>query len=106
MTIWMIVTEHPPQLCQTSSRTCAAKYREFLKWSEHVAGRAGLKVLAGPLITSDHRGFFTVESDGYEEIRRFCVDSGLLQWNSMTTIPVITAQQALEELDQTPPIWP
>jgi len=31
--------------------------------------------------------------------------SGLIQWNSVTTLPVIDAETALTELDTLTPVW-
>jgi hypothetical protein len=106
MTTWVIITEHPPQLCQTSSKTCAALYGEFGRRFADTDALPGFKLVADLLITSDHRGFLIAEADNYEAVRRFAVESGFIQWNSVTTIPVINYQQALAELDVVKPIWP
>lgn len=106
MTTWVVITEHPPQLCQTSSKTCAQMYAQLGQTFADAESLPGFKLVAGPLITSDHRGFLIVEADDYEIVRKFTVDSGAVQWNSVTTIPVIDYLQALEELNTAKPIWP
>ena len=105
MTTWVIITEHPPQLCQTSSSIGANLCRQLGPALEDDAV-PGFKLVIGSLITSDHRAFFVAEADDYEAVRRFAIESRQLQWNSVTTVPVIDFQQALQELDVVTPIWP
>jgi hypothetical protein len=106
MTTWVVITEHPPQLCQTSSKTCAEMYAQLGQTFADPEVMKGLKLVVGPLITSDHRGFLVVEADDYDIVRKFTVTSGAVQWNGVTTIPVIDYLQALEELNTAKPIWP
>jgi hypothetical protein len=105
MTTWVVITEHPPQLCQTSNKVCGemfAKLGPTLAQSDEIPG---FKLVAGPLITSDHRSFLILEADDYELVRTFVVQSGSVQWNSVTTIPVINYEQALAELDVVEPLF-
>jgi len=102
MTTFVLVTEHPPQLCQTSNAKCAHLYKKF---GATPTDTPGFKMLIGPLITSDHRSFSICEADSYDDVRKFTVDSGVIQWNGVTTIPVINYDEALGELDDLEFIW-
>ena len=102
MTTWVVITEHPPQLCQTSNKVCGELFGPALARSDQIPG---FKLLLGPLITSDHRSFLILEADDYELVRMFAVQSGSVQWNSVTTIPVINYEQALGELDHVTPLF-
>jgi hypothetical protein len=105
MTTYVAITEHPPQLCQTSNKLCAELYRKSIKEIPSLTQKLGITIKIGPLITSDHRGFFVIEADDYDNVRKFVTQSGLIQWNSVTTLPVIDAETALAELDTLTPIW-
>ena len=105
MTIYMTITEHPPQLCQTSNKLCGELMREFGKEAPGLEKKLGVTVTAGPLITSDHRSFIVIEADDYENVRKFVTQSKMIQWNSVTTLPVISYEAALAELDTLTPIW-
>jgi hypothetical protein len=102
MTTFVLVTEHPPQLCQTSNAKCAGLYKKF---AEIPRDTPGFKLLIGPLITSDHRSFSICEADDYEQVRKFTVASAVIQWNGVTVIPVINYDEALAELDDLEFIW-
>jgi hypothetical protein len=105
MTIYVGITEHPPQLCQTSNKLCGELYRKLVNEVSSLSQKFGITVKIGPLITSDHRSFMVIEADDYDNVRKFVTQSGLIQWNSVTTVPVIDAQTALAELDTLTPIW-
>jgi hypothetical protein len=104
MTTYVVITEHPPQLCQTSNPVSQEMYRQL---PERIAAMpdSGVDVKIGPLITSDHRSFWVIEAQDYERLRVFVVNSGLIQWNSVTTIPVISNDTALEEVNSLATIW-
>jgi hypothetical protein len=104
MTTYVGITEHPPQLCQTSNKTCGELYRQLVKKLSDTSS-FGVTVKIGPLITSDHRSFWVIEADEYENVRKFVTESGLIQWNSVTTLPVIDADTALAELEVLTPIF-
>ena len=105
MTTYVAITEHPPQLCQTSNKLCAELYRKLGKEVAGLSQKFGITVKSGPLITSDHRGFLVIEADDYDNLRKFVTQSGMIQWNSVTTIPVVSFETALAELDTLTPIW-
>jgi hypothetical protein len=91
-----------PQLCQTSNKLCAELYRKFGKEAAGLSRKLGITMKIGPLITSDHRSFFVIEADDYDNVRKFATQSGM---NSVTTIPVVSFETALAELDTLTPIW-
>jgi hypothetical protein len=105
MTTFVVITEHPPQLCQTSNAKCAQLHRQLGKTLAGAKDIPGFELLIGPLITSDHRAFLVVEADDYELVRKFAVDSKAIQWNSVTTIPVIGYKESVAELDTIDPIF-
>jgi hypothetical protein len=105
MTTFVVMTEHPPQLCQTSNAKCADLYKKLGPVLQSADGIPGFKVLIGPLITSDHRSFLVAEADSYEDVRKFGVASRVIQWNSVTVIPVVSYEIARSELDDLEFIW-
>jgi hypothetical protein len=105
MTTYVGITEHPPQLYQTSNKLCAELYRKFGKEAAGLLQKLGITMKTGPLITSDQRSFFVIEADEYDNVRKFATQSGMIQWNSVTTIPVVSFETALAELDTLTPIW-
>jgi hypothetical protein len=82
--------------------------RAFRKFGSEASGleqKFSITVKIGPLITRDHRSFLEIEAEDYDNVRKFVTQSGLIQWNSVTTIPVINFETALAELDTLTPIW-
>jgi hypothetical protein len=105
MTTYVGITEHPPQLCQTSNKLCGELFRRLGNEVSDYEQRLNVAVKIGPLITSDHRSFWVIEADDYDNVRKFVTQSGLIQWNSVTTLPVINFETALAEVDALTPIW-
>lgn len=105
MTTFVVITEHPPQLCQTSNAKCAELHRELGQTLAGAEAIPGFEILIGPLITSDHRSFLVVEADDYDKVRKFAVDSKAIQWNSVSAIPVIGYKESVAELDTIDPIF-
>jgi hypothetical protein len=93
MTTYVGIIEHPPQLCQTSNKLCAEPYRKLSNELASLSQKFGITVKIGPLITSD-RSFMVIEADDYDNVRKFVTQSGLIQWNSVTTLPVINYETA------------
>jgi hypothetical protein len=100
-----VITEHPPQLCQTSNKLTGNLYRKLGENLSSQDPESGLTILIGPLITSDHRSFWVIQADDYDLVRRWTLESGLVQWNSVTTLPVINYEEALRELDLVEPLF-
>jgi hypothetical protein len=44
-------------------------------------------------------------ADDYDNVPKFVTQSGLIQWNSATTLPVVHFETALAELDTLTTIW-
>ena len=105
MTTYVGITEHPPQLCQTSNKLCGELFRKLARELSSLSQKFGVTVKIGPLITSDHRSFLVIEADDYDSVRKFVTQSGLIQWNSVTTLPVINVKTALAVVDALTPIW-
>lgn len=105
MTTYVGITEHPPQLCQTSNKLCGELFQKLGKEVSNLSQKFGVKVEIGPLITSDHRSCWVIEADDYDNVRKFVTQSGLMQWNSVTTLPVINFATALAEVEALTPIW-
>lgn len=105
MTTYVVITEHPPQLCQTSNKVCGEMFAELGQKLSGSGSIPGFKLVLGPLITSDHRSFLIIEADTYDLVRMFAVQSGAVQWNAVTTIPVITYEEAVAELDIVTPLF-
>lgn len=105
MTTYVVITEHPPQLCQTSNAMCGALFGEFGQKQAASQSVPGFRVLIGPLITSDHRSFLVIQADDYDLVRKFAVQSGAVQWNAVTTIPVIDYETALAEVHELTPLF-
>ncbi|MEU6403367.1 hypothetical protein [Streptomyces sp. NPDC046985] len=104
MTTYVVITLHPPQLCQTSNKVSGEMCKKLGPEMAN-SSKYGVTVHIGPLITSDHRSFWVMEAEDYDGLRKFVVESGLIQWNSVTTLPVIDYSTAMSEVESVTPIW-
>jgi hypothetical protein len=100
-----LVTEHPPQLCQTSNAQIRARFQQGDAKARAAVDSLGLEILAGPLIASDHRSFTVIRANDVDTVRVFALESGLIQWNSVQVIPCITYEDSVAELERVSPIF-
>ncbi len=60
--------------------------------------KLGVKFLAGPLITTEHKSVGIIEAKNHEAVRQFVIESGLIQWNSIEVLHGISMEEAGKEI--------
>lgn len=105
MTQFVLEVSHPPDQCPTAN----AKVRKLQITASgdfpSLGKKLGVKFLAGPIITTEHRSVSIVEARDVEAIRQFAMKSGIIRYNSIRVTPGVPMEQALEELNDLDPIY-
>jgi len=65
----------------------------------------GLKFVAGPYVTNEHRIVAIVEAQKVENVSDFLLESGLLQWNTTHMTPAQPIEEGLERINKLKPIY-
>jgi hypothetical protein len=69
-----------------------------------IAGKAGVKIVVGPLIlASEHESVVVVEADRVEAVDEFVTQTGLAQWNSVRVSRAQPLSELLADLPSMPP---
>ena len=96
---------HPPDQCPSSNsiirKMTATLGAELPKLSK----KFGLKFVAGPYVTNEHRIVAIVETQKVENISDFLRESGLLQWNSSRVTPALLMDEGMDEINKLKPLY-
>lgn len=102
---FVILATHAAETCPTSN----SKTRDmFLKYGPEIpnqAKKAGVKLLAGPLVNMEHMITTIVEAEKAEAVNAFLSESRLGQWNSVRIIPSQTLEEGLRDVATQKPIF-
>jgi len=105
MTQFVLVMTHPPDQCPTANSTIRKLVINQAAELPKLASDLGVKILAGPLVSNEHRGFAIVESDNVDAVNDFVTQSGMIQWNSVEIVPTQTMQEGLKQIETLKPIY-
>jgi hypothetical protein len=105
MATFAIIAEHPPDLCPTSN----ARTRQLLKAGAtqipQLAERLGVAIGALRIFGPDHIILAVVEANELESVRRFALQSGLMQWNTVNIHATYSIEEAVAMVDEVEAIF-
>jgi hypothetical protein len=105
MATFALIAEHPPQLCPTSN----AQTRQILKVGAgqipQIAEQLGVELSTLRIFGPDHIILAVVEADDIEAVRRFALQSRLMQWNTVTIHATYSIEEAVGMIDQVEAIF-
>ena len=103
MTQYVLVMTHPPDQCPTAN----SKVRKLFLSADipGLARKAGVKIVAGPLITTEHKAVAVVDAKNVESVRAFVINSGFIQWNSVEVLAGVSIEEAKQEIESLDPIY-
>ena len=106
MTQFVLIQSHTPDMCPIASERARKAYGPDPGPLMGLAQKLGVKLLAGPMASLDHRTFVVMESPTADAVRDFVIQSGLVQWNTTEVIPVAGMESMLKEMASTKPVHP
>src|SRR4051812_30883929 len=105
MATFAVIAEHPPNLCPTSN----ARTRQMLKGGAsqipQLAEQLGVQIGTLRIFGPDHIILAVVEADEIELIRKFALQSGLMQWNTVKIHATYSIEEAVAMIDDVETIF-
>ena len=105
MSQFVLNTTHSSDQCPTSNATVRKLAEGLASELPRLTKRLGVKILAGPLVSTEHRMTVFVEAENVEAVRDFVFQSALIQWNSVEILHGRSMEEALKETDKLKPIY-
>jgi uncharacterized protein with GYD domain len=102
---YLIVGQHPPDLCPGSNEKIRALAGEGGQHMPALAEQLGVKILASYVPMTTHQVFVAVEADDANAVREFAWQGRLAQWNTVEILQVSTLEEALTRVQELPTIY-
>jgi len=96
---------HPPDQCPSANSTIRKLSANLRDEMPKLSKKFGLKFVAGPYVTNEHRMVAIVEAQKVENVSDFLLESGLLQWNTTHMTPAQPIEEGLERINKLKPIY-
>lgn len=105
MATFAVIAEHPPDLCPTSN----AQTRQLLKQGAgeipQLAERLGVRIGTLRIFGPDHIILVVAEADDIESVRKFALQSRLMQWNTVKISATYSIEEAVAMVDEVESIF-
>jgi uncharacterized protein with GYD domain len=102
---YLIVCQHPPDLCPSASEKIRALASEGGKEMPALAEKLGVKILATYVPMTNHQVLVAVEADDANSVRELAWQGRLGQWNTVEIVQTSTLEEALTRVQELPPIY-
>jgi uncharacterized protein with GYD domain len=102
---YLIVAQHPPDLCPSSNETTRGMLRAGAEEIPGLAEKLGVKIHATYVPMTNHQIILAVEADEANSAREFAWQGRLGQWNTVEIIQVATFEEALTRVEELPTIF-
>jgi hypothetical protein len=102
---FLIVGEHPPNLCPSANAAVRALVSEGGQEMPALAERLGVRITATYVPMTNHLVFVAVEADSIEAAREFAWQGRLSQWNKVEIYPVSTLEEAVGRAQELPTVY-
>jgi hypothetical protein len=102
---FVVIGKHSSDQCPTANEKVRKLFGTDPGAMQALGQKLGVRPIVGPLISTDHRSFTVVEAQKVEAVRNFVIQSGLVQWNSVEIINVVTQDEAVKEIAGLKPLY-
>ncbi|HEY6836144.1 MAG TPA: DUF3303 family protein [Gaiellaceae bacterium] len=102
---YLIVGQHPPDLCPSANETIRKLSQEGAAQIPDLAENLGVKLLATYVPMNNHMVFVAVEADDLSTVREFAFQARLGQWNTVEIYQTSTLEEALTKVNDLPTIY-
>ncbi len=102
---FLIIGQHPPDLCPASNETIRALAREGGKEMPALAEKLGVKIHATYVPMTNHMVVVAVEADNIDQVRELTFQGRLSQWNTCEIYATSTLEEALIRVEELPTIF-
>jgi hypothetical protein len=102
---YLIVGQHPPDLCPSSNSTIRNLASEGGREMPALAERLGVTIQATYVPMTNHQVYVAVEADDANAVRELAFQGRLGQWNTIDIYQVSTLEEALERVQELQTIY-
>jgi uncharacterized protein with GYD domain len=102
---YLVVAQHPPDLCPSANEKIRALAAEGGEQMPALADQLGVKILATYVPMTNHQVIVAVEADDANSVREFAWQGRLGQWNTVEIIQCVTFEEALTRVQELPTIF-
>jgi uncharacterized protein with GYD domain len=102
---YLIVGQHPPDLCPSANEKIRALAAEGGQAMPDLAEQLGVKILDTFVPMTNHQVYVAVEADDANSVREFAFQGRLGQWNTIEILQVSTLEEALIRVQDLPTIY-
>jgi uncharacterized protein with GYD domain len=97
---YVILASHTAEVCPTSNAKTKALLQEVAPQIPDLAGKHGVRIVAGPFANREHVVVVIVETDHSEALDTFLVEARLSQWNTVRILPSLPIEESMRELEE------
>jgi hypothetical protein len=101
---YVILGQHPPDLCPTSNAKTRERVQQMLTQMEAAQKKYQVSVLSGHVLGASHRMVVLTEAPSVEAVRDFVMETALVQWNTVEIYPSWALDEALAQASTLTPI--
>jgi hypothetical protein len=102
---FVLIAEHPPQLCPTSNHDIRKIFIEGADQIPRLAEQLGVNITALRVFGPDHLIVAVVDADDITAVRTFALQSHLMQWNTVKIHATFSLDEAVALVEQTEAIF-
>ena len=94
-----------PDQCPSANATIRELISNAAPEMPRLSKKFGLRFVAGPYVTNEHRIVAIVKAAKIENVSDFLLENGFLQWNSTHMTPAQPIEEGLEQIGKLKPIY-
>jgi uncharacterized protein with GYD domain len=102
---YLIVGQHPPDLCPSANEKIRNLAAEGAQGMPELAEKLGVKLVATYVPMTNHQVFVAVEADDANAVREFTFQGRLGQWNTIEIFQTSTLEEALTRVQELETIY-
>jgi hypothetical protein len=105
MATFAVIAEHPPDLCPTSNAQTRQILKEGAGQIPQLAEQLGLNIVTLRIFGPEHIILAVVDADDIDSVRKFALQSRLMQWNTVKIHATYSIEEAVGMIDELEPIF-
>jgi hypothetical protein len=102
---FVIIGDHPPNLCPSSNAMVRKQMAEGFPQLPMLAKKLGAEIFFIGIPMVDHKIFMILKAPSYEIARQFLVESRILQTNTAHIYPTVSFEEATKMSENIPPTF-
>ena len=104
MPLYVVLGEHPPDLCPASNAKSRKLADDLSANMATLAGKHNVKPQGVFVLGVTHKMVVIAEAPSAEAVRSLIMEGNLVQWNSVEIHPAWTMEEALKEVSALKPV--